>query len=89
MEGGTAPATLIFFIYRELEGSGRSVGDLGTKPNDIADLKYIGAFLSIKTKNIQKNPLPLSMSRWRASLTGDIGTIFWENKRKRLSDITH
>ncbi len=47
MEGGTAPATLIFFIYRELEGGGRSVRDLGTKPNDIADLKYIGAFLSI------------------------------------------
>ena len=44
MEGDTAPATLIFFIYRELEGGGRSVGDLGTKPNDIADLKYIGAF---------------------------------------------
>ena len=63
MEGGTAPATLIFFIYRELEGGGRSVGDLGIEPNSIADLKYIGAFLSIKTKNIQKNPLPLSMSR--------------------------
>ena len=29
------------------------------------------------------------MSRWRASLTGDIETTFWENKRKRLSDITH
>ena len=47
MEGGTAPATLIFFIYRELEGGCRSVGDLGTKPDSIADLKYIGAFLSI------------------------------------------
>ena len=47
MEGGTAPATLIFFIYRELEGGGRSVGDLGIEPNSIADLKYIGAFLSI------------------------------------------
>ena len=47
MDGGTAPATLIFFIYRELEGGGRSVGDLGIEPNSIADLKYIGAFLSI------------------------------------------
>ena len=47
MEGDTAPATLIFFIYRELEGGGRSVGDLGIEPNSIADLKYIGAFLSI------------------------------------------